>query len=136
MVSSEDGHKDKFTYIASLLKKYASMNSKPTKETFPELPTMVIWTRFGLALFYGLWVGLAGDHAPGSTPGTSLMLGLNFVTFLPVFYCNTCTYQNAKGVSGTCVSCDVRIFECIALSWCLNCSLTVPLLYSLIYCSL
>ena len=92
MVSSEDGHKDKFTYIASLLKKYASMNSKPTKETFPELPTMVIWTRFVLALFYGLWVGLAGDHAPGSTPGTSLMLGINFVTFLPVFYCNTCTF--------------------------------------------
>ena len=88
MTTSDNKDLDTLSYISVLLKKYVSLNSKPTEETFPELPTLVIWTRFVLAIIYGLWISL-GQHGPGRTPGTSLMLGLNFITFLPALYCNT-----------------------------------------------
>jgi hypothetical protein len=67
------------------LQKFFAMNSKPTKDTFPELPDMVVWMRFILALTYGAWLGLGAM----STGGANVIFGLNFVTFVPIVYCST-----------------------------------------------
>ena len=69
----------------SLLSKFFAINSKPTMETFPELPDMIVWFRCILAVAYGLWLGLAS----GRTGGANVIFGLNFVSFVPVVYCST-----------------------------------------------
>lgn len=69
---------------ASILQKFFALNSKPTKETFPELPNMVIWMRFVLAACYGFWLGAGTQRG-----GVGILFGLNFVTFVPILYCNT-----------------------------------------------
>ena len=69
---------------SSVLSKFLAPNSKPNKDTFPELPDAVIWLRCILAVCYGLWLGLGTQRG-----GAGLIFGLNFVTFVPVFYCNT-----------------------------------------------
>lgn len=66
----------------SLLLKFASINSKPTAETFPELPTCLMWTRFFVALAYGTWLGLSGS----SNGGSGIVMGLNLITFVPFMY--------------------------------------------------
>jgi hypothetical protein len=71
--------------MTTLLKKSVSFNSKPTIETFPELPNIVIWVRCILAIFYGVWLGV-GSVSRG---GAGVMFGLNFITFLPIVYCST-----------------------------------------------
>ena len=65
--------------------RFLSPNSKPTMETFPELIDCVVWLRFSLALFFGLWIG---NENP-SKGGTNLMLGLNLIAFVPILYCQT-----------------------------------------------
>lgn len=71
--------------ITTLLKKFVSLNSKPTIETFPELPNVIVWLRCILAIIYGAWLGI-GNLTRG---GAGVMFGLNFITFLPIIYCST-----------------------------------------------
>lgn len=71
---------------ASPLAKFFAINSKPTKETFPELPDMIVWFRCILAIVYGLWLGTRGVARTG---GANAIFGLNFVAFVPVVYCST-----------------------------------------------
>ena len=66
--------------VREILHKFASIGSKPTPESFPELIDCVIWLRFLLAVSYGLYLG--------STVGAvHVLFGLNLVTFLPILYC-------------------------------------------------
>ena len=64
------------------LKKFFSYNSKPTAETFPELPDAVVWFRFVLAILYGSYLGLA--HIRG---GANVIFATNVILFLPFLYC-------------------------------------------------
>ena len=68
-----------------ILKKFFSPNSKPTAETFPELVDCIIWMRFVLAVFFGIWVG----HEKQNRGGPNILLGLNFIAFLPILYAKT-----------------------------------------------
>ena len=61
-----------------------AINSKPNKDTFPELPDLIVWMRFVLAIAYGSWLGLSGQKG-----GAGIIFGLNFVTFVPIVYCST-----------------------------------------------
>mmetsp|Transcript_6823 Transcript_6823/g.11917 ORF Transcript_6823/g.11917 Transcript_6823/m.11917 type:complete len:164 (-) Transcript_6823:61-552(-) len=64
------------------LKKFFSYNSKPTAETFPELPDAVVWFRFVLAILYGSYLGLAQVRG-----GTNVIFATNIILFLPTLYC-------------------------------------------------
>jgi hypothetical protein len=68
----------------SVIEKFFAVNSKPTFETFPELPDAVVWMRFVLALLYGGWLGLGTQRG-----GAGVIFGLNFIAFVPILYCNT-----------------------------------------------
>jgi hypothetical protein len=68
----------------SVIEKFFAPNSKPTFETFPELPDAVIWMRFVMALMYAGWLGLGFQRG-----GAAVIFGLNFITFVPIMYCNT-----------------------------------------------
>ena len=70
----------------SVLSKFFSINSKPTLATFPELPNVLVWFRFVLALVYGLYLGL---FAPQRSSGTNLLFGFNWIVFVPSIYCTT-----------------------------------------------
>eukprot|EP00429_Kryptoperidinium_foliaceum_P062676 CAMPEP_0176078184 /NCGR_PEP_ID=MMETSP0120_2-20121206/39098_1 /TAXON_ID=160619 /ORGANISM="Kryptoperidinium foliaceum, Strain CCMP 1326" /LENGTH=156 /DNA_ID=CAMNT_0017411929 /DNA_START=78 /DNA_END=548 /DNA_ORIENTATION=+ len=70
----------------SVLSKFLAINSKPTKDTFPELPDVVIWFRFTLATLYGLFLGLSPTYRSG---GSNVIFGFNFIVFVPVLYCST-----------------------------------------------
>jgi hypothetical protein len=37
--------------VSDILKKALAINSKPTEESFPELPDVLIWARFVIGLF-------------------------------------------------------------------------------------
>ena len=65
------------------MKKFLTPNSKPTMETFPELVDCIVWLRFVLAVFFGVWIGKQGGG------GSSILAILNFITFPPIFYCRT-----------------------------------------------
>jgi hypothetical protein len=66
--------------VQEILKKFASIGSKPTPESFPELIDCVIWLRFVLAVSYGLYLG-------PTLGAVNALFGLNLVTFLPILYC-------------------------------------------------
>jgi hypothetical protein len=68
--------------IKVILKKATAINSKPTEETFPELPTVLIWIRFVLAVVYGTYIGHVGMRG-----GAALLHTLNLIAFIPVMYC-------------------------------------------------
>lgn len=68
---------------STALEKAVKINSKPTEETFPELPTVLIWLRFLLALTYGTFLG----SNPTVQGWTVLLHQLNLIAFLPVMYC-------------------------------------------------
>mmetsp|Transcript_82110 Transcript_82110/g.230364 ORF Transcript_82110/g.230364 Transcript_82110/m.230364 type:complete len:158 (+) Transcript_82110:147-620(+) len=70
----------------SLLSKFLAVNSKPTKETFPELPDILVWFRCALAALYGTYLGLTPAR---ENAGVNVLLGFNFITFVPVLYCST-----------------------------------------------
>lgn len=70
----------------SIFSKLIAINSKPTKETFPELPNIIIWFRCILAITYGVFLGMSDTHRSG---GANVIFGLNFITFVPVLYCST-----------------------------------------------
>lgn len=76
------------------------MNSKPTPDTFPELPDVLVWYRFVLAVVFSLYLGyqevLKTDPLTDSnedsrfkrtTSSLSIILqALNLLAFLPFVY--------------------------------------------------
>jgi len=73
-----------FEKQSRILGKFLSFNSKPTLQTFPELPECLTWMRFALAINYGIYLGLSYQtNEKGAIP---LIMGLNFVTFAPMLY--------------------------------------------------
>ena len=68
----------------SILEKFLSPNSKPTMESFPELPDCVVWLRFVMGVCYGTWLVINPSKLVG---GANILLGVNLVTFVPVLYC-------------------------------------------------
>jgi hypothetical protein len=66
----------------SVLAKALALNSKPTEESFPELPTVLIWFRFLLAVTYGTFLGMKDIRS-----GAMILQSLNLVAFVPVVYC-------------------------------------------------
>mmetsp|Transcript_6373 Transcript_6373/g.9386 ORF Transcript_6373/g.9386 Transcript_6373/m.9386 type:complete len:165 (-) Transcript_6373:122-616(-) len=65
-----------------LLNKFFSIGSKPSPETFPELPICVLWLRFVLAIAFALY--LTSSPTAGVV---SILFGLNIVTFTPLLFC-------------------------------------------------
>lgn len=65
-----------------VLIKFFSINSKPTQETFPELPTVLIWMRCFVAIVYGSVLGTRNVRG-----GLMILNAINLLTFLPVMYC-------------------------------------------------
>ena len=66
----------------SVLKKALALNSKPTEESFPELPEVLVWLRFLLAVAYGAFLGIKDVRS-----GTMPLQALNLIAFVPVMYC-------------------------------------------------
>ena len=58
------------------------MNSKPTEESFPELPDFLVFLRFVFAVAYGVFIGMKGVRS-----GVMVLQGLNVIAFVPVMYC-------------------------------------------------
>lgn len=77
---------------AVVWRKALAVNSQPTPETFPELPTVLIWLRFGLALVHGLYLGFV---AHGATGARMILHMLNVLAFIPVVYCRLYLGANA-----------------------------------------
>jgi hypothetical protein len=65
-----------------VLKKSIAVNSKPTEDTFPELPTVLIWIRFVLAVTYGTLLGIRNVRG-----AIMILNAINILTFLPIMYC-------------------------------------------------
>lgn len=63
-----------------ILRKFATIGSKPTFDSFPELEDCIIWLRFVLAVSYGIYLG------PNSG-ALGCIYGLNIITFIPILYC-------------------------------------------------
>jgi hypothetical protein len=69
---------DKFKKV---LKKALALNSKPTEESFPELPDVLLWFRFVLGVACGTYFGLKGIRS-----GTMPLQALNLICFVPLIY--------------------------------------------------
>jgi len=67
------------------LKKFLSPNSKPTFKTFPELVDCVVWLRFVLAVFFGIYAGKT-SRVGGVA---NILAALNFIAFPPIVYCQS-----------------------------------------------
>lgn len=68
--------------IQPVARKAIAFNSQPTEESFPELPTVLIWIRFLLATAYGCMLGYRSMRSL-----VMLLHTLNLVAFVPVMYC-------------------------------------------------
>jgi hypothetical protein len=68
--------------IFVVLKKFASINSQPTEETFPELPNCLIWVRCFVAIVYGSVLGSRNVRG-----GLMVLNAINLLCFLPIMYC-------------------------------------------------
>lgn len=68
--------------VKEVLKKAFAINSKPTEESFPELPDVLVWFRFILAVAYGTYLGLSGARS-----GVMPLQALNLICFVPLMYC-------------------------------------------------
>ncbi|KAG7361455.1 hypothetical protein IV203_036555 [Nitzschia inconspicua] len=69
----------------SMMEKLLTPGWKPKPATFPELCECIVWIRFVIAVCYGVYIGLEEK----SRGGVNLMVALNLVTFVPVFYATT-----------------------------------------------
>lgn len=65
-----------------LLSKFFSIGSKPTADTFPELPHVLLWFRALLGTLFGLYMGLSGRQG-----AVGFVFGVNIVAFIPMAYC-------------------------------------------------
>lgn len=65
-----------------VLQRALALNSQPTEQTFPELPYVIIWMRFVIAVVYGTVLGIRNVRG-------SLMIlnAVNLITFIPYMYC-------------------------------------------------
>ncbi len=72
--------------LSAIAQKFFAPNSKPTMETFPELVDCIIWLRFALAVFFGVY---AGTQLTNGGTGGNLLMGLNFIAFPPAVYCQS-----------------------------------------------
>jgi hypothetical protein len=88
---------------SSVLSKFLAINSKPTTQTFPELPAVILWFRFTLAVLYGTYLGVTSARR---NSGANLLFGFNFIVFVPSVYCSTflaadqASYENKLLFSG------------------------------------
>lgn len=65
-----------------VLQKALAVNSQPTEQTFPELPHVIIWMRFVIAVVYGTVLGIRNVR------GSIMILNtVNLITFIPYMYC-------------------------------------------------
>ncbi|GAX16737.1 hypothetical protein FisN_21Hu180 [Fistulifera solaris] len=67
--------------VKATIGKALSVNSKPTEETFSELPDVLIWFRAVLGLTYGIFMGLKGIRS-----GPALVQAVNLIVFIPFMY--------------------------------------------------
>ena len=65
----------------TILAKLTSYQSKPTEETFPELPDVLIWVRILLGALYGISLGLRNQVG-----WVGILFALNVTTMLPTVY--------------------------------------------------
>ena len=65
----------------SIWAKLTSYQSKPTEETFPELPDVLIWVRILLGVLYGISLGLRNQVG-----WVGILFALNVTTMLPTVY--------------------------------------------------
>lgn len=66
----------------AILNQFFNAGSKPTPQSFPELPQCVIWMRCFCAILYGVYLGV--NDRMGAI---NMIFGMNIVAFFPVFYC-------------------------------------------------
>ena len=71
-----------FEKVKSTIAKALAVNSKPTEQTFSELPNVLIWFRAALGLAYGMYMGLQGIRS-----GPALVQAVNLIVFVPFMYC-------------------------------------------------
>lgn len=64
-----------------MLTKTFAINSKPTEQSFPELPEVLTWFRFVLGLAYGIFLGVKGIRN-----GFMVVQALNLICFVPYVY--------------------------------------------------
>jgi hypothetical protein len=68
--------------ITIIFIKAMDINSKPTPETFPELPQVIFWMRFMISILYGTIIGIRNLR------GTLMLLNaINIIMFIPFAYC-------------------------------------------------
>ena len=60
--------------LKAVLSKAVQYNTKPTEETFPELPDVLVWLRFMLAVVYGSFLGIRNVRS-----ATMLLHNLNLL---------------------------------------------------------
>lgn len=65
----------------SIFAKLTDYQSKPTEETFPELPDVLIWIRIVLGVFYGISLGMRNQVG-----WVGILFALNVTTMLPTVY--------------------------------------------------
>jgi hypothetical protein len=71
--------------VKGIMKKFLSPNSKPTFKTFPELVECIVWLRFVLAVFFGIYAGTTSRSGGGG----NILVALNFIAFPPIVYCQS-----------------------------------------------
>jgi len=68
--------------LSTVLRKALAFNSQPSENSFPELPDVLVWVRFGLAAAYGYFAGTRGVRS-----GILPLQAFNLIVFVPVVYC-------------------------------------------------
>ena len=80
--------------VKEIMKKFFSPNSKPTLDSFPELVDCIVWLRFVLAVFFGIYAGTQSNEK--GTSGANILVGLNFIAFPPIVYCQSFLAADAE----------------------------------------
>ncbi|CAB9511460.1 expressed unknown protein [Seminavis robusta] len=108
-----------FEKESKILSKFVSFGSKPTAETFPELPDCLIWLRFVLAVSYGVFYMASSAAATDNNQGIiPLFTALNFVCFMPMIYCSLVLQADSESYKGSLVFSGVmNAMALVALIW-------------------
>jgi hypothetical protein len=82
-----------------VFRKLVSFGSRPTPETFRELPDCMVWMRFVMAVSYSVYVfwHKETENSRGAVP---LLMALNFVAFVPLLYCRVVLLAEAEAYGG------------------------------------